>query len=62
MLIFLLIMILETVPSGEGLIRTMGYADFRCTDGDLCSVAHTAADTGGIGVMSALMPPFDLGF
>ena len=25
----------------------MGYADFNCTDGSLCSVAHTAADTGG---------------
>jgi hypothetical protein len=25
----------------------MGFADFNCTDGDLCSVAHTAADTGG---------------
>ncbi len=24
---------LETIPSGEGLIRTMGYADFNCTDG-----------------------------
>jgi hypothetical protein len=39
--------VLETVPSGEGIIRTMGFADFNCTDGDLCSVAHTAADTGG---------------
>jgi hypothetical protein len=38
---------LEVIPSGEGLIRTMGYADFNCTDGDLCSVAHSAADTGG---------------
>lgn len=37
----------ETVPSGEGLIRTMGYADFNCTDGSLCSSAHSAADTGG---------------
>mmetsp|Transcript_2491 Transcript_2491/g.3823 ORF Transcript_2491/g.3823 Transcript_2491/m.3823 type:complete len:644 (+) Transcript_2491:52-1983(+) len=38
---------LEVIPSGEGLIRTMGYADFNCTDGDLCSTAHSAADTGG---------------
>lgn len=50
---------LEVIPSGEGLIRTMGikflfpdltllgYADFNCTDGDLCGVAHSAADTGG---------------
>lgn len=38
---------LETIPSGEGLIRTMGYADFFCTDGDLCGVAHSACDTGG---------------
>ena len=38
---------LESVPSGEGLIRTMGYADFNCTSGDLCQAAHTAADTGG---------------
>jgi hypothetical protein len=38
---------LETVPSGEGLIRTMGFTDFNCTNGDLCQIAHTAADTGG---------------
>jgi hypothetical protein len=38
---------LEVIPAGQGIIRTMGYADFNCTDGDLCSVAHTAADTGG---------------
>ena len=38
---------LETIPSGEGLIRTMGFADFNCTDGDLCQIAHSAADTGG---------------
>ena len=38
---------LETVPAGEGLIRSIGYADFNCTNGDLCSIAHTAADTGG---------------
>jgi hypothetical protein len=38
---------LETVPSGEGIIRTMGFADFNCTDGDLCGTAHSAADTGG---------------
>lgn len=38
---------LETVPAGEGLIRSMGYADFNCTNGDLCSAAHSAADTGG---------------
>jgi hypothetical protein len=37
----------EVVPSGEGIIRTMGFADFNCSDGDLCSIAHTAADTGG---------------
>lgn len=43
----LLFTLAEVIPSGEGLIRTMGYADFNCTDGDLCSVAHSAADTGG---------------
>ena len=40
-------MLSETVPAGEGLIRTMGFADFNCTNGDLCSIAHSAADTGG---------------
>lgn len=25
----------------------MGFADFNCTNGDLCQIAHTAADTGG---------------
>lgn len=44
---------IEVIPSGEGLIRTMGYADFNCTDGDLCGVAHTAADTGGEFVAAA---------
>ena len=39
-------LLIETIPSGEGIIRTMGYADFNCTDGDLCSIAHSAADTG----------------
>ena len=38
---------LEVIPSGEGIIRAMGYADFNCTDGDLCGTAHSAADTGG---------------
>ena len=38
---------LEVIPAGEGIIRTMGYMDFNCTDGDLCSIAHSAADTGG---------------
>jgi len=38
---------LQQIPAGQGIIRTMGYADFNCTDGELCSVAHTAADTGG---------------
>lgn len=38
---------LEVIPAGEGLIRTMGYVDFNCVNGDLCSVAHSAADTGG---------------
>lgn len=37
----------ETIPDGEGIIRTMGYADFNCTDGSLCGIAHSAADTGG---------------
>ena len=38
---------LETVPSGEGIIRNMGFGDFNCTNGDLCQTAHTAADVGG---------------
>lgn len=38
---------LETVPAAEGLIRSMGFADFNCTNGDLCQIAHSAADTGG---------------
>lgn len=38
---------LETVPAAEGLIRSMGFADFNCSDGDLCQIAHSAADTGG---------------
>ena len=46
---------LEVIPDGEGIIRTMGYADFNCTDGSLCSVAHTAADTGGEFVAAATM-------
>jgi hypothetical protein len=25
----------------------MGFADFNCTNGDLCQIAHSAADTGG---------------
>ena len=33
-------------PSGYGFIETLGLSDFNCT-GNLCSVAHTAADTGG---------------
>lgn len=44
---------LEVIPSGEGMIRTMGYADFNCTHGDLCSIAHSAADTGGEFVAAA---------
>jgi hypothetical protein len=47
LLLAILIYEAEVIPSGEGLIRTMGYADFNCTDGDLCDVAHHAADTGG---------------
>jgi hypothetical protein len=47
--------ILETVPSGEGLIRSMGFMDFNCTHGDLCSVAHSAADTGGEFAAAAML-------
>ena len=48
---------LETVPSGEGLIRTVGYSDFNCTDGDLCQVAHTAtAQAVGSGLAHACSP------
>jgi hypothetical protein len=37
---------LATVPAGYGFIQSLGEQDFNC-NGDLCSVAHTAADTGG---------------
>jgi hypothetical protein len=45
----------ETIPSGEGLIRTMGYADFHCVNGDLCGEAHSACDTGGEFVAAATL-------
>lgn len=37
---------LSWTPHGYGLIETLGSQNFGC-DGNLCSVAHTAADTGG---------------
>jgi hypothetical protein len=36
---------LVQVPHGYGFIQTLGIQDFNCT-GDLCQVAHSAADTG----------------
>jgi glycosylphosphatidylinositol phospholipase D len=36
---------LEVIPDGEGLIRTMGYADFNCTEGHLCDEAHSGTNT-----------------
>jgi glycosylphosphatidylinositol phospholipase D len=37
---------LDGVPYGQGFIRTLGGVNYNC-HGDLCSDAHTAADTGG---------------
>lgn len=42
---------LEVIPEGEGLIRTMGYADFHCTDGALCQEAHSGLFLSSCGVI-----------